>query len=322
MSEKIAPMTVAVPSKRDKKRANAANGKFLSQILEYSTELPFSGLKLTMLFGFPFIGHTLLGKVFIFSRFSEGLLFFPVLCGLFIGYSLFTKKEKLETETITARCGAVCSSCSYFVEGTCFSCPGGDPRLREKCPIFSCASSLETSCFLCSKLLRCETYSNRELCPFERDLFPLKTGMGYLMYEKNAEKSVRIFKEYVNRGDFGLLVSRRYPEQIQIRHHLKNVSHIWLTTAEGEETWIDPCNLSKLHHNVSDFMRNTPVSIILFEGFEYLMVRNSFLTALRFIQSLVDEVALEKSRVILSINPEAFDKKELALIRREFTEIR
>jgi archaellum biogenesis ATPase FlaH len=79
--------------------------------------------------------------------------------------------------------------------------------------------------------------------------------------------------------------------------------------------------LSKLHHVITDFIRNAPVSIILLEGFEYLMVRNSFLTALKFVQSIMDEVVLHQSHLILSINPDAFSKAELALIRRELVEL-
>lgn len=239
-----------------------------------------------------------------------------------VGYKLFAKKERIISDRIAARCGAVCSECSYFTGGACPSCPEGPPELREGCAIYTCACNLGTACNVCPDLLRCKTFrQNREKCPFEQELFLLQTGMGYVIYEKSPEKSLQILKDYANRGEFGLLVSRRFPEQVKNRYHLENVADIWLTTAEGEENWIDPCNLSKLHHVISDFVKNAPVSIIFFEGFEYLMVRNNFLSALKFVQSLMDEIVLNKPRLLMSINPDAFDKKELALIRRELIEV-
>ena len=237
------------------------------------------------------------------------------------GNKLLSKEDTVQTK-IVARCGAVCSECPYFADNICPSCPEGDPELRKTCLIYECAQARETACNLCENRMRCETYGlERGNCPFEKDLFPLQFGMGYVIYEKNADESVTTFRNYVNRGEFGLLVSRRYPKQIKEKYDLKNAATVWLSTSEGEENWIDPCNLSKLHHVISDFVRNSPVSIVLFEGFEYLMVRNSFLTALKFVQSVMDEIAMCNSRLILSINPDAFDKREQALIRRELIEL-
>lgn len=253
---------------------------------------------------------------------SAGVLFSSVLILGFVinsivGSRFFTKKERTE-QRITARCGAVCSECSYFLESVCLSCPEGDAALRETCPIFVCAVEEGTSCNVCAKLLRCNKFAQqRGNCPFEKELFSLRSGTGYVVYERTPEKSVQLFKDYVNRGEFGLAVSRQYPDQMKAKYNIKNVATVWLSTADEKDNWIDPCNLSKLHHVISDFVRNAPLSIVLFEGFEYLMVRNSFLTALKFVQSLMDEIVLQRSRLLLSINADAFEKKELALIRRE-----
>ena len=239
----------------------------------------------------------------------------------FVGHKLFDKRGK-ESITLIAYCGALCSECSFFLDNMCPSCPEGDSVTREMCEIFMCAQKKGLTCHTCDKRMRCNTFRDeRENCPFEKGLPILQTGLGYVVYEKNPLKSIELFKDYVNRGEFGLMVSRKFPDQTRTRFDLQNVANVWLSTAEGSDNWIDPCNLSKLHHMVTDFIRNAPVSVVLFEGFEYLMVRNSFFTALKFIQSLMDEVALHRSRMILSINPLAYSGKELALIRRELIEL-
>jgi hypothetical protein len=254
---------------------------------------------------------------------SGGFLYYYVLPAIILatsltGYKLFAKKEKEETNTITALCGALCSECLYFHQGACPSCPEGSPEIRESCLIFTCSSREAVTCYMCPELMRCKTFNQERVnCPFEKELFPLLLGTGYVIYEKNVKESIHLFKGYLNRGEFGLLVSRRYPKQMKEKYNMDNIESVWLSTSEGEETWIDPCNLSKLHHVISDFIRNKPVSIVLLEGFEYLMVRNSFLTVLKFVQSLMDEINQKRSHLLLSINPDAFEKKELALIRRE-----
>lgn len=238
-----------------------------------------------------------------------------------VGHKLFDKKGRTES-TLSACCGAVCSECSFFLDNMCPSCPEGDFDTQKACEIFTCARRKGTTCHACDKRMRCDIFRDeRENCPFEKELPLLHTGLGYVVYEKNPQKSIELFKDYVCRGEFGLMVSRKFPDQTQARFDLQNVAHVWLSTAEGSDNWIDPCNLSKLHHMITDFIRNAPISVVLFEGFEYLMVRNSFLTALKFVQSLMDEVVLNRSRMILSINSHAYSGKELALIRRELIEL-
>ena len=238
-----------------------------------------------------------------------------------VGHKLFDKRGK-ESTTLIAYCGALCSECSFFLDNMCPSCPEGDSTTRTMCEIFMCAQKKGITCHTCDKRMRCNIFRDeRENCPFEKGLPLLQTGLGYVVYEKNPLKSIELFKDYVNRGEFGLMVSRKFPDQTRTRFDLQNVANVWLSTAEGSDNWIDPCNLSKLHHMITDFIRNAPVSVVLFEGFEYLMVRNSFFTALKFIQSLMDEVSLQRSRMILSINPLAYSGKELALIRRELIEL-
>ena len=280
----------------------------------------------------PFLMYPLLKRADIPPG-SVGFLICSVLATVTLatsipGYKLFARKEREEREVreegemIIARCGALCSECPYFADGSCPSCPEGPASVRESCPIFECASKEKTACHLCSDLMRCRIFSQeRQNCPFEKEFFPLRLGTGYVIYEKNAEESIGIFKDYLNRGEFGLLVSRRFPQQIKEKYNLKNIASIWLSTSEGEDTWIDPCNLSRLHHVITDFIRNRPMSFVLFEGFEYIMIRNSFYTALRFVQSIMDEITLRRSHLLLSINPDAFEKRELALIRRELTEL-
>lgn len=245
-----------------------------------------------------------------------------ILLGSIVGSRLFSKKGKMDESSIIAWCGALCSQCSHYERGMCPSCPGGPLHIQETCPLLLCAREKGVPCSECEKRAHCMIYTQeREACPFGKDLFTFKAGMGYVIYEKNPHTSSQVFRDYITRGDCGLLVSRRYPEQFISRYNLEDVKAVWLSTAEGEENWIDPCNLSKLHHVICDFIRNTSPSIILFEGFEYLMVRNSFLSALKFVQSLMDEIVLSRSKLLLSINSDAFDKKELALIRRELIEI-
>jgi len=57
--------------------------------------------------------------------------------------------------------------------------------------------------------------------------------------------------------------------------------------------------------------------IILLDGLEYLITNNNFLTVLRFIQSLRDQVAINHSILMLAVNPSTLDPHELNLLEKE-----
>lgn len=295
---------------------------FSGAVLMVISELSVSVKRLVGLRGFsPVLLFGLVG-IPILDRDLVMLMYIGLLVAVSTeAYELLNKKE-VKLPSSTAFCGAQCSQCSYFIQGLCPSCLKGDNDVRRTCKIFRCASRKRTICTECDELLDCKTFENeREKCPFGKDLFPLESGLGYVVYEKEPDKSIALFKDYTNRGEYGLLVSRQFPEQMQEKYNLKETSSVWLCTVEGQENWIDPCNLSKLHHVITTFIRRMPRSFVFFEGFEYLMVRNSFLSALKFVQSLMDEALMNKCYFILSINSDAFNSMQLALIRREFEEL-
>jgi archaellum biogenesis ATPase FlaH len=55
----------------------------------------------------------------------------------------------------------------------------------------------------------------------------------------------------------------------------------------------------------------------LLDGIEYLITNNNFLTVLRLVQSLRDQIAVNKATLLLSVNPSTLDSHQLNLLERE-----
>jgi hypothetical protein len=116
----------------------------------------------------------------------------------------------------------------------------------------------------------------------------------------------------------GLVVTREYPEGLREKHRLQVTPIIWLTESPGERR-IAPTSLTILADTIMRFMESNPNSIVLIEGLEYLVTFNELKKVLRMLDSLNETAWITKSRLILALNPAAFDPKDLALLERDRT---
>ena len=114
----------------------------------------------------------------------------------------------------------------------------------------------------------------------------------------------------------GLVVTRDFPEKVREKHHLEVTPIIWLTESPGERR-IAPTSLAVLTDTIIRFMETNPNSIVLLEGIEYIMTFNEFRKVLRSLDSLNETAWITKGRLLISVNPKAFDERELALLERD-----
>ena len=83
------------------------------------------------------------------------------------------------------------------------------------------------------------------------------------------------------------------------------------------ERRVAPTSLAVLTDTVIRFMESNPNSIVLLEGVEYLITFNDFRKVLRNLDSLNETTWITKTRLLIAINPKAYDDKELALLERD-----
>jgi hypothetical protein len=114
----------------------------------------------------------------------------------------------------------------------------------------------------------------------------------------------------------GLIVTREYPETIRANFSIEVTPIIWLTESPGEMR-VAPTSLAVLTDTIVRFMENNPNSIVLVEGVEYVITFNDFKKVLKSLDSLNETTWVTKSRLMIFVDPRAFDEKELALLERD-----
>jgi len=143
----------------------------------------------------------------------------------------------------------------------------------------------------------------------------LEKSFTYLVEEEKPESSYKLFIKMLESEMKGICVTRNYPAKIRTRFNLRDTVVFWLSNV-GRENTIRPKDLEKLSLSLEQFLANKEV-IILLDGLEYLITNNNFITVLRLIQSLRDQVAINQSILLLAVNPSTLETHQLNLLERE-----
>ena len=146
---------------------------------------------------------------------------------------------------------------------------------------------------------------------------PLDPGSTYLIPEQNPQRSVAIFLEELKAGMKGLFITRSNPNHVRKKHDLGDTKVCWLTGVRAGGEIMSVSGLQELSILISNFIDENPHSVILLDGVEYLISNNDFQIVLRLMQQLRDKVSTSESKMIIPVNPEALDGKQLTLLQRE-----
>lgn len=140
-------------------------------------------------------------------------------------------------------------------------------------------------------------------------------GVCYLVKERKPDLSFKLFEIMIMDGTPGLCITRQYPEKIKDQYRYLDFETLWLSHTKGEGR-VEPTDISALYKLVEDFIERSEKSVVMLDGLEYLIVNNGFLQILKFMEHLNEKVMQSKAVLIVPVSPNAFDKKELALLER------
>jgi len=113
----------------------------------------------------------------------------------------------------------------------------------------------------------------------------------------------------------GLVVTRRYPTEVRSSFYLQTTPMIWISTVAGKDN-LDPAKLSLLTDSLIGFVERSQNGVVLVDGIEYLVTTNDFQKVLRTIDRWTDAIMTSSTRLVISVDPRSFDRKELALLER------
>jgi len=170
----------------------------------------------------------------------------------------------------------------------------------------------DLNCPSCGTSLRIEAVEEEAEAPKPQGL---QDGYSYLIKDDRSDRSYELFMEQLKKGKRGFCITRNYPVKIRGKYELGETPIVWLSNV-GKEDSLRPKDLEKLNYSLEQFLTQGQ-GVVLLDGLEYLITNNNFLTVLRFVQSLRDQVAINNSIMMMVLNPSTLDANELNLLEKE-----
>lgn len=143
----------------------------------------------------------------------------------------------------------------------------------------------------------------------------LTKGRAYLFESTSPDRMFESVTQEMGDGMSALIITRAHPDHLRARYHLTQTPFIWLAQSPGPDR-VDPANIQLLTHMTMEFVNKGP-SVIALEGLEYLMVNNDLNRVLKFLGQLRDEVIVEGSILLVSIDPRTLTERQKAILERE-----
>jgi hypothetical protein len=147
------------------------------------------------------------------------------------------------------------------------------------------------------------------------------SGEVYLVEEQKPKLFFEFCSEAGLQGTKVLLITRVYPERIRADYSAGNSAIIWLTHVIGKD-YIEPTQTNLILKRITAFMKENSPCIIMLDGIEYLINQNNFDLVIGFLNHIRDLVIINNSVLLVSIDPQTLDKRELALVERGMNVIR
>jgi hypothetical protein len=145
----------------------------------------------------------------------------------------------------------------------------------------------------------------------------LESGTTYLVFDQKTSKAIKVYIKEIRSGARGLFISRSNPNQVKKKYYLGDSKVVWLTSVQSDLEMDSITGLQELSILVSRFIDDNKQSIILLEGIEYLISNNNFPVVLRLIQQLRDKVSTSESKMIIPLNPNTLEDKQISLLENE-----
>jgi hypothetical protein len=145
----------------------------------------------------------------------------------------------------------------------------------------------------------------------------LDPGTTYLLLEEVPNRAVNLYLRELKGGMRGLYVTRSNPVHVKKKFDLGDSKICWLTGVRAGGDVVSISGLQELSIMVSNTIDESPNSVIFLDGVEYLVSNNDFPIVLRLIQQIRDKVSTSESKLIIPLNPNALESRQLTLLERE-----
>ena len=154
----------------------------------------------------------------------------------------------------------------------------------------------------------------------KRGDFEIRIGNSYFVDERRPRISLKIFEQILDKDYSGLCITRTNPNNFELGKKFDNVEFYWLSNMKSTKC-LSPGDLPSIFAKIRKFLNDHEKAAIFMDGIDTLIINNDFGKVLKFIQGTKDAISENKGILILSINMDALEERQRAMLKSELIEI-
>jgi hypothetical protein len=149
--------------------------------------------------------------------------------------------------------------------------------------------------------------------------YHFEKGFPYLLDKSLSGDCMEIFADQVKHNIQGLCITRQNPKRIREQYGLEKTPIVWLNGSDlpTGESCIKPDNLTGLGATIYKFLSEANDGVVMLDGVEYLVARNSFDSVLKFLHLLNDRVMVSNCTVLLCMDPLTLETRQFHVLLSE-----
>ncbi len=148
----------------------------------------------------------------------------------------------------------------------------------------------------------------------------LEKGECYVVIEDKPNRSIEFMAAHVAHGSPGLCITKMPPEQIKDEFSLSKTPIFWLSELDLPNT-LHPTDIETLLFYAKSFYENTKEGVLLLQGLEYLVEKNSLATVLKLMKQLKKSATKRSGLLIVSILKDSLDQDTLDQLKDGLTQL-
>ncbi len=150
----------------------------------------------------------------------------------------------------------------------------------------------------------------------------LRPGGAILLEEEKPGEILRLAAEAS--GDRpSLVITRINPTRVRGLHTWGSGAQVlWLTDRGGPSVETIPPSLERIISTLEAFLERSPEGTVALDGVEYLVSNNGFDSVLKFLRAVVDQVAVGRQTLLVSLNPQTLEPRQVSTLEREMAVMR
>lgn|GEM_PF-1672155 len=152
----------------------------------------------------------------------------------------------------------------------------------------------------------------------------LQSNRAYLFKEEKPVQAYEKLRETLEYGFEGFCFTKLEPQRVRAMYGVEKASLVWLTFKRtNTERIVTPKNLGRLSSMIStEIIENSSKTVVLLDCLDQIMFANSFEKAKCLLKKIKELCQENDATLILSIDPDMFEKEQLAAIENELKEVR